>query len=649
MGYGKVQQEINNIVGDNVRKLEQLFPSVVKDGEVDFEALKEELGQFTEVGPEKYELTWAGKKNAKKIAQEDIIGKTLKFIPEDSKDAEITENLYIEGDNLEVLKLLRQNYYGAVKMIYIDPPYNTDGDFVYNDKFRMNTLESDFVEGVIDEEGNPLQKNPKSSNRYHANWLNMMYPRLKVAKDLLRDDGAIFIHIDEHEVYNMQKLCQEIFDEENELGTIIWDKRNPKGVSVGVAYQHESILVYCKNRTEFSKTNFSKNKENAESMLTKVSRLISKYGEVNEMVRTEYKSWLKEHKTTFSGGELAYKLIDDNGEIYRPVSMAAPDKPETRSHRPLLHPLTGKPCPVPAKGWRFTDETMDDLLNKNKIEFGKDETTQPNQRYFLRENLEEAVSSLIYYGGSDDALGLPFDNPKPIYIAERLISNVCKEKDAIVLDFFAGSSTTAHAVMNLNERDNGKRKYILVQYPEECFNNGYKNICELGKERIKRASEKIKKENPKASIDVGFKVFKVADTNIKWNSLIDAGQLDINQLETTPDLVDFMPGTNDIDVVYELMLRQRDVALSKTLEKLTDIGERTYLYASSYMVCLETTITEEIVDKLAAIDPLPIKYIFRDSAFKDNIALKDETFRRLEALIEKNSGTSKKSYTVEFI
>lgn len=209
--------------------------------------------------------------------------------------------------------------------------------------------------------------------------------------------------------------------------------------------------------------------------------------------------------------------------------------------------------------------------------------------------------------------------------------------------------------MKLNAEDLMNRKFILVQLQEECaentdaYKNGYKNICEIGKERIRRAGEKIKQENPDANIDIGFKVFRVADTNIKWNSFLDAGQLNLSQIETTPDLIDFMPNSNDIDIVYELMLRQRDLPLSETLEPLSDIGNRTYLYASSYLVCLETEITVELVNKLAQIDPLPIKFIFRDSAFKDDIALKDETFRRLKALIDKNAGNSKVTYTVEFI
>lgn len=672
MDYPKVPQEINNIVSDNVKLLAQLFPAAVKDGQVDFEALKEELGQFEEVGKEKYELTWAGKQDAKKKAQEDVYNRTLKYIEADSKNPETTENLYIEGDNLEVLKLLRQNYYGAIKMIYIDPPYNTDGDFVYNDKFKMSAEENDILEGARDESGNALQKNSKSSNRYHANWLNMMYPRLKVAKDLLTDDGAIFIHIDENEVYNMQVLCREIFGENNELGTIIWDKRNPKGVSVGVAYQHESVIAFCKNKVSFSDVIFSKKKENAASMINKVQTLIKKYGSVSKDVQSEYKSWLKANKSDFTGGELAYNLIDEEGNIYRIVSMAAPDKPETRSHRPLLHPITGKPCPTPAKGWRFIDKTMDELLDNNKIEFGIDESTQPNQKYYLKDNLEEAFSSLIYFGGSDDALGMCFDNPKPVYIAEKIIQSICKGENDIIIDFFSGSATTAHSVMNLNSSDDGKRKFIMVQLPEkvEEKSNAYKllidldkptNICEIGKERIRRAGEKIKQEvetanaqlklgeEPKQVPDIGFKVFRTSDTNIKWNLYNELGQIDTETMAHTPDLADFTYGFNDIDVVYEVMLRQKDVPLSSTLETLTDIGSRTYLYGSAYLVCLETEITEALIDKLAALDPLPIKFIFRDSAFKDDINLKDETFRRLKNLIERNSGLTKKTYTVEFI
>lgn len=632
----KVPQQINDIVGDNVKKLAQLFPSAVKDGEVDFEALKEELGQFEEVGSEKYELTWAGKKNAKKIAQEDVIGRTLKFIPEDSKNADTTENLYIEGDNLEVLKLLRQNYYGAIKMIYIDPPYNTGNDFIYNDSFEMEQEESDIAEGVRNEVGERYIVNTKSDNRYHANWMNMIYPRLMIAKDLLTDDGAIFISIDDNEIDNVLKICNEIFGEINYVAIFPWRKRTAKSdVPYGISQDFEWILCYAKT------TNF---------------------------------------KCSIDGKERKYFTTEDFPE--KPWRIHDLTKQTTASERPnsfftIKNPKNRSEYPAnPNRTWAITQETFEQYYQDNRIVFPGDYSflniSKPALRYWKEDDMRKAgdnfgkiaVSTKLPddIGMSQDGTkeitnlfsGKIFPFPKPTLLV-KFLCKICTGKDDIILDFFSGSSTTAQSVMELNYEDNANRKFIMIQLSElldkssEAHKLGYVNLCQLGKERIRRAGEKIKSEHPEANIDIGFKVFRTADTNIKWNSLMDMGQVDMKQLEYTPDLVDFMPDANDVDVVYELMLRQRDVALSETLEQLSDIGSRTYLYASSYLVCLETQITEELVGKLAELDPLPIKFIFRDSAFKDDIALKDETFRRLKALIEKNAGTNKPAYTVEFI
>lgn len=632
----KVPQQINDIVGDNVKKLAQLFPSAVKDGEVDFEALKEELGQFEEVGSEKYELTWAGKKNAKKIAQEDVIGRTLKFIPEDSKNADTTENLYIEGDNLEVLKLLRQNYYGAIKMIYIDPPYNTGNDFIYNDSFEMEQEESDIAEGVRNEVGERYIVNTKSDNRYHANWMNMIYPRLMIAKDLLTDDGAIFISIDDNEIDNVLKICNEIFGKINYVAIFPWRKRTAKSdVPYGISQDFEWILCYAKT------TNF---------------------------------------KCSIDGKERKYFTTEDFPE--KPWRIHDLTKQTTASERPnsfftIKNPKNGSEYPAnPNRTWAITQETFEQYYQDNRIVFPGDYSflniSKPALRYWKEDDMRKAgdnfgkiaVSTKLPddIGMSQDGTkeitnlfsGKIFPFPKPTLLV-KFLCKICTGKDDIILDFFSGSSTTAQSVMELNYEDNANRKFIMIQLSElldkssEAHKLGYVNLCQLGKERIRRAGEKIKSEHPEANIDIGFKVFRTADTNIKWNSLMDMGQVDMKQLEYTPDLVDFMPDANDVDVVYELMLRQRDVALSETLEQLSDIGSRTYLYASSYLVCLETQITEELVGKLAELDPLPIKFIFRDSAFKDDIALKDETFRRLKALIEKNAGTNKPAYTVEFI
>lgn len=636
MKVDKIEKKINYFLNDNIVKLAQVFPTVVKDGEVDFNALREELGQFTEVTNEKYEFTWSGKQNAKKIAQEDVIDRTLKLVLSESKEMDTTQNIYIEGDNLEVLKLLRQNYYSAVKMIYIDPPYNTGSDFIYNDSFKMSEMDSLEAEGDMSDLGERYTINTKSNNRYHANWLNMMYPRLLVAKDLLADDGAIFISIDDNEVENVKNICNMIFGETNYVAMFPWRKRTAKSdVPFGISQDYEWIICYAKS-----------------SMF----------------------------KGSIAGKERKYYESEDFPN--RPWRVHDLTKQTTASERPnsyftIVNPKNGVEYPAnPNRTWAITQDTFKMYYDEDRIVFPGDypflNISKPVLRYWKEDDMEKAGEDFGRIAVSTklgDDIGMSQDGtkeitnlfgskvfpfPKPsslIYFLSKIHTN---END-IILDFFSGSATTAHAVMKLNSEDNGKRRFILVQIPEkldessEAFKAGFHNICEIGKERIHRAGDKIKQENPDADIDIGFKVFRVADTNIKWNSLVDAGQLDLSQIETTPDLVDFMPDANDVDIVYELMLRQRDVALSESLEQLSDIGSRTYLYARSYLVCLETEITVELINKLAELDPLPIKFIFRDSAFKDDIALKDETFRRLKALIEKNAGTGKPAYTVEFI
>ena len=354
-----------DVAEENIRKIGELFPSCLtertgEDGRteaaVDFDKLRQELSKEIVEGPqERYQFTWPGKREAMRLANTPS-NLTLRPDRGSSVDFDTTENLYIEGDNLEVLKLLREDYLGKVKMIYIDPPYNTGNDFVYEDDFSQSSGEFRERSGMFDADGNMVldrySVNSESNGRFHTDWLNMIYPRLKVARDLLTEDGVIFIHIDEHEVFSLQMLCQEVLGRNNELGTIIWDKRNPKGSVVGVAYQHESIIVYCKNKVAFANVPFMKEKEHANEILNKASFFISQCGGVNDKARTLFKSWIKEHANIFSGGELAYNSIDEIGRIYQEVSMAAPDKPDTRSHRPIIHPVTGRPCPVPEKGWR---------------------------------------------------------------------------------------------------------------------------------------------------------------------------------------------------------------------------------------------------------------------------------------------------------
>ena len=642
MEYKKVDQNINNIVNEQVRKLESIFPSVVKDGEVDFDALKEELGQFQKVENEKYEITWAGKKNAKKLAQENVVGRTLNFYAEESKNVETTENVYIEGDNLEVLKMLRQNYYGAIKIIYIDPPYNTGKDFIYNDIFKMNKKESDLEEGVIGELGQRLVINSKSQNRYHAKWLNMIYPRLVIAKDLLSEQGVIFISIDYHEAANLKKLCDEIFGEDCFVCNAIWrSSDNSNNDAKQFSYDHNETLIYSKSVDWMPQKQYDEKKQ--KHFKNPDNDPKGPWFDGNPLNSPNYRENLK------------YDIKAPNGTIIKP----------------------------PKNGWRWSKETLKQKMDTGEIYFNADQTNI-KRRTYLRDMKGLPPSSLwidfektghnrqAKYELLEEMPENIFDTPKPTKLIKYIINLVVDNKEATILDFFSGSGTTADAIMQLNAEDGGKRKFILVQLPEdldkglEKASNDNKTtiknaiglcekkhlphkLSEIAKERIRRVGEKIKQEFPENDIDDGFKVFKTSDTNIKWNSLIDMGQLDVTQIENSPELIDFIPGADDVNIVYELMLRQRDLPLSESLVRLSDLGKRTYLYASSYLVCLETEITEELVSKLSELDPLPIKFIFRDSAFKDDISLKDETFRRLKALIEKNAGTNKPAYTVEFI
>lgn len=623
----KLKMETPDMAAENVEKIAALFPSAVtemrgEDGRIrkgiNFEMLKQLLSpDVVEEGDERYEFTWVGKRQSIAEAARPTT-KTLRPVKADSRNWDTTENLYIEGDNLEVLKILQESYLGKIKMIYIDPPYNTGHDFIYRDNFAMNRGEWSEKSGERSEDGDRLFENTESNGRFHSDWCSMMYSRLMLARNLLAEDGAAFIHIDENEVYTLSMICKEVFGESNELGTIIWDKRNPKGVVAGVAYQHESILVYCKNIVAFSKIPFLKEKEHAEEMVRKVQSLIATYKGINDNVRKGYKNWLKENKALLTGGESAYSFIDDNGKIYRPVSMAAPDKPETRSHRPLIHPVTGKPCPVPQKGWRFTDHKMDELLKNNKIEFGTDETTQPQQKYYLEDNMQEAVSSLIYFGGSDNAMGLPFNNPKPVYIAKRLINSLCKQGDEVILDFFSGSATTAHAVMQLNAEDGGHRKFIMVQLPEPCdekseaFKAGYKNICEIGKERIRRAGEKIKEENPLTTqnLDIGFRVFRVDESNMKN---VYYHPEEVTQLMLGETVSNIKEDRTDMDLLYACLLDWGvEINLPHTSTQVAGCTVHN-VDNGALAACFDRAVPRAVVEYMANLQPL--RAVFRDEAF----------------------------------
>lgn len=625
--------ESMNITEENLKAMQQLFPEAFEEGKIDFDVLRQLLGDFVDDEQERYSFKWNGKGKALRLSQTPSMG-TLRPCKEESKDWDNTENLYIEGDNLEVLKLLQKSYYGKVKMIYIDPPYNTGGDFVYKDNFHDNIQNYKEVTGQVDGEGNKIDTNTESNGRFHTDWLNMMYPRLRLARNLLTDDGVIFINIDENEIENLQKICEDVFGKINDIGTIIWDKRNPKGDAKGISYQHEYILVYAKNKVILTDScKIQRPKKNAATIIKKARQLFNKISQnyTLEQANTDFAAWMRK-QTDFSGGEKAYNKIDEKGEVYRPVSMAWPNKKKAPDDYfiPLVHPLTGKKCPLPERGWRNPSATMRKMLEDGRIIFGKDETTIPNSKYLLRENMYENIPSIIYYGGSDtDMLGImniPFDTPKVTDVCKEHISSFTCEKD-IVLDFFAGSSTTAHAVMQLNAEDGGHRKFIMVQLPEptdkksEAYKAGYKNICEIGKERIRRAGEKIKAEagDKAADLDIGFKVFKLDSSNLrKWNPQPDDLVMTLQQATDN-----FLPDRTEQDVLYEIILKM-GLDLTCQIEEEQAAGETVYIIGGgALMICLGRNITTAVAE---AVVKLHEEYeselwqvVFRDTGFASDM------------------------------
>lgn len=642
----KLKMHTPNKADENFRKLAALFPNAVtetidENGEVvraiDKDVLMQEISTTVVEGKdERYQFTWPDKKKSVLLANAPI-SKTLRPCPAESVGKDGTrggfdsENLYIEGDNLEVLKLLQETYLGKIKMIYIDPPYNTGNDFVYEDDFAQSTEEYLANSGQYDEEGNRLVPNTESNGRFHTDWLNMMYPRLKLAKDLLTDDGVVLINIDENESTNLQAICREIFGEENDLGTIVWDKRNPKGDAKGISCQHEYILIYAKQKNVFLQFNTVKRpKKNATAMIKKAAQYFAKIGPDYSLddANAEFQSWLQK-QADLSGGERAYNRIDSEGKVYQAVSMSWPNKktaPDDYFFQ-LIHPKTNRPCPVPERGWRNPSSTMKELLAKGLIVFGDDETTQPRRKYLLEDNMFENIPSLLYYGGSDVAflndIGVPFDTPK--------VTEICKEhilafasNGGVVLDFFSGSATTAHAVIKANLQDGNNRKFIMVQIPEpvseksEAYKAGYKNVCEIGKERIRRAGAKIKEENPLGTmdLDVGFRVLKCDSTNMKdvyyhpdeyTASMFDMLSDNIKE-DRTPE-----------DLLFQVML-DLGALLSAEIKQTEIAGKKVFNVEGNYLIaCFDDDVTEETITAIAK--QKPYYFVMRDSSLaSDSVA-----------------------------
>lgn len=587
-----------NIVENNIQKLKGIFPEVFCEDKIDFERLQEVLGNYIDDKEERYRFEWNGKSKAIRMAQTPSTG-TLRPCKEESKDWDTTQNLYIEGDNLEVLKLLQKSYQNKVKMIYIDPPYNTGNDFVYKDNYRDNISNYLAITGQLDYEGNKITTNSDVSGRFHTDWLNMIYPRLRLAKNLLTDDGAIFISIDENEVCNMKKICDEIFGEENLVGEIIWEKKfAPQNDAKYFSLNHEQVLCYAKY-----KPNFTRN------LLPMTQEQIGRYKNIDNDPRGPWQS--------------------DNLTVA--TYNAKYDFPITTPSGKIINPPHGR-C------WRTSKEKFDELVKDNRIWFGETGENTPRIKRFLSEVQQGRVPISIWYysevGHTQEASKELkelfndkkfFDYPKPVKLLYR-ICYIATQKDDIILDFFSGSCTTAHAVMKLNAEDNGNRKFIMVQLPEmvdeksEAFKNNYKNICDIGKERIRLAGEKIIRENKivENSLDIGFKVLKLDSSNIKkWNP-------DYDKLEQSFDdiLENFVSNRTEEDVVYEIMLKY-GIDLTYPVEERVINGKKIFSIGfGALIICLDNDISIDLVNEIVKLkeelQPEICRVVFKDNGFSND-------------------------------
>jgi adenine-specific DNA-methyltransferase len=645
-------------VSDNLQALRTLFPQAFADDKLDFDVLRQLLGDVVDDGDEKYGLNWNGKRQARRLALTPSLG-TLRPAREDSLDWETTRNLFIEGDNLEVLKILQRSYNNKIRLIYIDPPYNTGNDFIYPDDYSDSISSYLKRTGQLDAKGVRSTTNPEGSGRYHTDWLNMMYPRLVLARSLLSLDGAIVVHIDEHELANLIHLLGAVFGEENAVGVLVWDKRNPKGDARGLSYQHESVVFWARDLTAFTASNgLTRPKKNAAAILAKAKSLLgSRPAHEQDLVAVgqQLSAWMRTQQ--LSGGEAAYNKIDSNGEVYRPVSMAWPNKKKAPDEYfiPLKHPLTGRDCPVPERGWRNPPETMARLLERGEILFGPDHNTQPQRKYLLSENMDENLPSILSYAGSDDALlaelGIPFDNPKPMKVAIELIATTSGGAD-IVLDFFAGSGTTGHAVMAQNIADGGTRQYILVQLPEVlnpdnkdqkaaatfCDNAGKpRNIAELTKERLRKAAIKLNADNIEAKqADCGFRVYKLATSNIKtWAATEDLGA------DLLAAAVNLVEGRTEDDLLVELLLKQ-GIDLTEPVVTKSLAGRTVHAFGGGVLVvCLgdvtaadAEALADTMSDWIFSLAPIaPTTVFFKDAGFEN-----DQAKTNVAAVLEQRLG-----------
>lgn len=605
----KLKMHTPNKADENFKKLAAMFPNAVtetinENGEVvraiDKDVLMQEIAcTVVDGNEERYQFTWPDKKKSVLLANAPI-NKTLRPCREESVDFDTTENLYIEGDNLEVLKLLQETYLGKIKMIYIDPPYNTGNDFVYEDDFAQSTEEYLANSGQFDEEGNRLVRNLDSNGRFHSDWLNMLYPRLRLAKDLLTDTGVIFISIDENEVQNMRKICDEIFGEQNFISQLGWQKvYSPKNQARYFSNDYEFVLCYCRNKDVFTL-----------GMLPRTAAMNARYKNPDNDPRGDWKP-----------GDCV-----GNGE-------------RKNGYYDVVSPLTGKVFNVPkGKHWVYAPDTMKKMLAENRIYFGKDGNAFPAVKQFLSDVTGRRASSLLMYedyGHTDmakkdliklfpDLVQVPFDTPKPVKLI-KMLGILGTEKDDIILDFFSGSATTAQAVMELNAEDSSShRKYVLVQIPELLEDNpgaeaiGLHTIADVGKERIRRAGKKIKEDSPLTTqdLDIGFRVLKCDTSNMK-EVYYNPAEYEVSLFSRLEDNI--KEDRTPEDLLFQVML-DLGILLSSKIEETTIAGKKVFNVEDNYLIaCFDSDITEETIKAIAK--QKPYYFVMRDSSMaNDSVA-----------------------------
>ncbi|MCV9382204.1 putative methyltransferase [Aeromonas rivipollensis] len=644
----KLKMHSPNLVAQNIEQLAALFPNCVteshgKDGElkraIDFDLLKQELSAHIVDGPqERYQLNWPGKREALLSANAPI-AKTLRPCREESVDFDTTKNLFIEGDNLDALKLLQETYLGQVKLIYLDPPYNRKkgNDLVYRDDFVGNTYEYLTLSNQSDAQGNRLVANTEANGRFHSDWLNMMYQRLRVARNLLSPTGVIAISIDDAETANVLHLCYEVFGESNFLGTLIWKNVTDNNPS-NIAIEHESIHVFARNKSDLEGV-WKSSVSDVKDVLLKIGKeLIAKYSNGDDL-QTAYKDWFRENKSQL-GPLDRYKYIDLGGVYTGSQSVHNPGKEGYRYD--VLHPQTGKPCKEPLMGYRFPQETMNRLLAEKKILFGEDETKIIELKVYASE-FEEKLSSVFELDGRSGPYDLKtlfpegkkaFSNPKPVLLMERLISFMTGPKD-ICLDLFAGSSTLAHATMEINRREGGNRRFISVQFPEPigqdnkdakeafqlCAQIGLQPfISEISKERTRRAGTAVLQKNGATGWgrDIGFRVLKIDSSNmtdVYYNP--DA----IVQDDLFAQVDNIKADRTEEDLLFQVMLDWGVDLMAPILRQTID-GKTVFFVDAdaerkhgALVACFDKTggIDDAFIRQLAAFSPL--RLVFRDAGF----------------------------------